>query len=150
MNHNQPENKNHGVIYCQQTIWVSEKKKFPQFYISLSYYLHPIIIPFISQDCSGRSETFVAELQYQISVLNLSVLRVKASFISNAKEIFYFIQFLYTLLVNFWKQFHLSHKCKSNMEILWSFNFKVHGQNFKFYKSIYTNLFLDIFFFFKS
>lgn len=55
MNHNQPDNKNHSVIYCKQTIWVSEKKKCLQFYISFSYYLNPIMIPFISQDCS---ETF--------------------------------------------------------------------------------------------
>lgn len=150
MNHNQPDNKNHSVIYCKQTIWVSEKKKCLQFYISFSYNLNPIMIPFISQDCS---ETFWQKRNFcsRIAISNCCSksfsVKVKASFISNAKESFYHIQFLYTLLVNSWKQFYLSHKCLSNMEILRLLNFKVHGQILKFYKFTYSNLFLDFTFY---
>lgn len=99
MNHNQPDNKNHSVIYCKQTIWVSEKKKCLQFYISFSYNLNPIMIPFISQDCS---ETFWQKWNFcsRIAISNCCSksfsVKVKASFISNAKESFYHIQFLYT------------------------------------------------------
>lgn len=91
MNHNQPDNKNHSVIYCKQTIWVSEKKKCLQFYISFSYYLNPIMIPFISQDCSEtfwQKWNFVAELQYQIAVLNLSVLRSRRVSFQMPKKVF--------------------------------------------------------------
>lgn len=127
-----------------------KKKKCLQFYISFSYYLNPIMIPFISQDCS---ETFWQKRNFcsRIAISNCCSksfsVKVKASFISNAKESFYHIQFLYTLLVSSWKQFYLSHKCLSNMEILRLLNFKVHGQILKFYKFTYSNLFLDFTFY---
>lgn len=96
MNHNQPDNKNHSVIYCKQTIWVSEKKKCLQFYISFSYNLNPIMIPFISQDCSEtfwQKWNFVAELQYQIAVLNLSVLRSRRVSFQMPKKVFIIFNF---------------------------------------------------------
>lgn len=96
MNHNQPDNKNHSVIYCKQIIWVSEKKKCLQFYISFSYNLNPIMIPFISQDCSEtfwQKWNFVAELQYQIAVLNLSVLRSRRVSFQMPKKVFIIFNF---------------------------------------------------------
>lgn len=73
-----------------------KKKKCLQFYISFSYYLNPIMIPFISQDCSEtfwQKWNFVAELQYQIAVLNLSVLRSRRVSFQMPKKVFIIFNF---------------------------------------------------------
>lgn len=91
MNHNQPDNKNHSVIYCKQTIWVSEKKSvcsfiYPLATISIPLWFHLFLRIVLRH--SGRSETFVAELQYQIAVLNLSVLKSRRVSFQMPKKVF--------------------------------------------------------------